>query len=181
MHDAPRSPPDATGAAQRAAAGWRDLGSPPSPATELLEHLAVATTDLDRLQRLLNDAAQALDTHFHAAATQMKLLRREVAARPDMNARALEVAMDHLSAAITTLQFQDVATQLLEQVGLRLRRCAGPLVGEAGAPAPTERVTTFLDTLPMVAEPGVHGDAGAAPPAPTPATAITAEPTHTPG
>lgn len=128
----------------------------PLEGSELAEHLLVAASDLDRLQRLLGDAGQALLTHFQAAATQMKLLRRELAARPDMNAQPLEVAMDHLSAAIATLQFQDVAGQLLEQAGDRLGRCAGRLRPAEPAPAADLGVSSgFLDTIPLVAEPGL--------------------------
>jgi hypothetical protein len=130
----------------------------PLESSELAEHLLVAASDLDRLQRLLGDAGQALLTHFQAAATQMKLLRRELAARPDMNAQPLEVAMDHLSAAIATLQFQDVAGQLLEQAGDRLGRCAGrlrPVAAEPEAEAAHGLSSGFLDTIPLVAEPGL--------------------------
>jgi hypothetical protein len=117
----------------------------PRATKELLEHLVVATHDLDRLQRVLAEAGQALVTHFHAAAAQMKLLRREVTARPDMNAKPLEVAMDHLAAAITTLQFQDLAAQLLEQAGARLRHCADQVV--TGAATAQQPATAFMDTL----------------------------------
>ena len=136
---------------RRAVADLGRSAAHPLEGSELAEHLLVAASDLDRLQRLLGDAGQALLTHFQAAATQMKLLRRELAARPDMNARPLEIAMDHLSAAIATLQFQDVAGQLLEQAGDRLGRCAGRL-----RPTPTEPEATahglssgFLDTIPV--------------------------------
>lgn len=146
----------------------RGVPQPLAPA-ELAEHLLVAANDLDRLQRLLADAGQALVTHFQAAATQMKLLRRELAARPDMNALPLEVAMDHLSAAIATLQFQDTAGQLLEQAGERLGRCAARLRPIEAEPE-TERLgvsSGFLDTIPLVAEPALMAPPAADPGPPT--------------
>lgn len=161
-----------------AAAGRATGGAPALPAPELLEHLVVATHDLDRLQQLLDDAGQALATHFQAAATQMKLLRRDVTARPDMNLQPLEVAMDHLSAAITSLAFRDLATQLLEQAGGRLRHCAVRLGGSqaSAASAAPEAQTEFLDTVRLAfeppsrrAEPPETTDSVASIPAPAPA------------
>lgn len=148
MDHAPPPPRARSRVPSPAVAGGRAGGCPPLPAPELIEHLVVATHDLDRLQHLLDDAGQALVTHFQAAATQMKLLRRAVTARPDMDARPLEVAMDHLSAAITSLQFRDLAAQLLEQAGARLRDCAMRLGGEDMPPPPCPaQQTAFEDTV----------------------------------
>ncbi len=120
-------------------------------ATELQDHLLIATNDLDRLQRLLTDASQALVTHFHAAAGQMKILLREASRRPDMDARALNVAMDHLAGAITSLQFQDMASQLLSHTGRRLRGCADRLAADTMELEDDE--DDFLDTVPMSPNP----------------------------
>jgi hypothetical protein len=121
---------------------------PPLAATELQDHLLVATNDLDRLQRLLNDAGDALVGHFHAAAGQLKLLLRAAAQRPDLDAAALNQAMDHLAGAITSLQFQDMASQLLEHTGRRLRNCADRLAADA-MELEGEEDEAFLDTVPM--------------------------------
>lgn len=172
--DQPSPPPRAASTAPRPGDGGRPL-----PAAELIEHLVVATHDLDRLQRLLDDAGQALSTHFQAAATQMKQLRRAVAARPDMDLRPLEVAMDHLSAAITSLQFRDLATQILEQAGGRLRDCAERAGGPGGpgdsrpdgTPATAASPeTAFQDTVRLGFEPAPP------PAAPAPAAGIAAGP-----
>src|SRR5262249_42032911 len=44
-------------------------------AAELQDHLMTVTNDLERLQRLLDDAGEALSTHFYSASNQaMSLL-----------------------------------------------------------------------------------------------------------
>lgn len=139
------SPPSTTGrAADR---------TPLLAATELQDHLLVATNDLDRLQRLLTDASEALIGHFHAAAGQMKILLREAAQRPDLDATALNVAMDHLAGAITSLQFQDMAFQLLTHTGRRLRGCADRLAADAMEFEGDNEEEAFLDTVPLTPNP----------------------------
>jgi hypothetical protein len=120
-------------------------------ATELQDHLLVATNDLDRLQRLLEDASQALVGHFHGAAGQMKAMLREAARRPEIDSAPLNAAMDHLAAAITSLQFQDMASQLLTHTHRRLRGCADRLAAEAMELDEDE--AAFLDTVPMQPNP----------------------------
>lgn len=60
-------------------------------AADLQDHLMVASNDLERLQRLLDDASTAL------------------------------------GSAITALQFQDLATQLIAHTNQRLRSCVDRL------------------------------------------------------
>ncbi len=119
-------------------------------ASDLQDHLLTATHDLDRLHRLLTDAGDALITHFHAAATQMKQLRRELTARPDIPIQPLDVAMNHLAAAITSLQFQDMAAQLLTHTGRRLRGCADRLAADA---MQADEDEAFMDTIPLAPNP----------------------------
>jgi hypothetical protein len=82
-------------------------------ATELQDHLLVANNDLERLQRLLDDASQALMHHFTYASEHMD------AALVHLEATQRRRAADHprgaqtLATAITALQFQDMATQLI--------------------------------------------------------------------
>ena len=121
-------------------------------ASEMQDHLLIAINDLDHLQRLLTDAGGALMTHFHAAATQLKGLRRELMARPDVNGRGLDVAMDHLAGAITSLQFQDMASQLLAHTGQRLRGCADRLAADA-MEMDDDEAPAFLDTIPLKPNP----------------------------
>jgi hypothetical protein len=120
-------------------------------ATDLQDHLLVATNDLDRLQRLLTEAGDALIGHFHAAADHLKLLRRDMGPRSDLQANHLDEAMNHMAAAITSLQFQDLASQLLTHTGRRLRGCADRLA--ADAMSADDDAEAFLDTLPLSPNP----------------------------
>jgi hypothetical protein len=120
-------------------------------ATDLQDHLLVAINDLDRLHRLLSEAGEALISHFHAAADHLKLLRREVGPRSELPVGHLDQAMNHMAAAITSLQFQDLASQLLTHTGRRLRGCADRLA--ADAMDADDECETFLDTLPLSPNP----------------------------
>jgi hypothetical protein len=101
-------------------------------ATELQDHLLIASNDLDRLQRLVNDASDTLLGHFNGAVGHldraMRLLARQ---QPDIDQRHLHQAMEHLAAAITGMQFQDMTSQLLIHTTLRIRGCADRLAGAA--------------------------------------------------
>lgn len=137
------------GAPNRLLPTVRPVSPAPSPllaATDLQDHLLVAANDLDRLQRLLADASTALVTHFHGAAGQMKLMLKDAARRQDIETTPLNEAMNHLAAAITSLQFQDMASQLLAHTHRRLRGCADRLAAEAMAADDDE---AFVDTVPM--------------------------------
>ncbi len=120
-------------------------------ATDLQDHLLVATNDLDRLQRLLGDASEALVAHFYGAAGQMKLLLRQAAAHPELDATSLNLAMNHLAGAITSLQFQDMASQLITHTGRRLRACADRLAAEAMEM--DDANAAFVDTVPLTPNP----------------------------
>src|SRR5579864_7581098 len=52
-------------------------GLPLVAAADLQDHLMVASHDLERLQRLLEDAGEALMGHFYGASNQMNVLRDE--------------------------------------------------------------------------------------------------------
>jgi hypothetical protein len=80
-------------------------------AADLQDHLMVASNDLERLQRLLDDASESLMGHF----TQ---------ARGHLDDGAVHHARQTLGGAITALQFQDMATQLIAHTTRRLRGCA---------------------------------------------------------
>ncbi len=102
---------------------------PPMLATDLQDHLMVANNDLERLQRLLTDACDTLMSHYHGADQSLK---RALAALPAQQPDATEVndtrmALKHLTSAITALQFQDLAFQLVEHTQRRLRNCADRL------------------------------------------------------
>jgi hypothetical protein len=106
-------------------------GPPPSgglplvAAADLQDHLMVATNDLDRLQRLLDDATQQLMGHFTCAS---RLLEAAGSAGP---AQDLGDARASLGGAITALQFQDMASQLIAHTTRRLRNCADRIAQQA--------------------------------------------------
>jgi hypothetical protein len=80
-------------------------------AADLQDHLMVAGNDLERLQRLLDDASQALMAHFTQATGHMEQ-------------GSFHEARQTIGGAITALQFQDMATQLISHMARRLRNCA---------------------------------------------------------
>lgn len=100
-------------------------------AAELQDHLLSAGNDLDRLQRLLSDASEALMTSFYGANHSLSGLLHQAAAMPHVDTHALHDAMQNLAAAVTALQFQDMASQLIHHTHHRLRSCADQLAREA--------------------------------------------------
>jgi len=100
-------------------------------AAEVQDDLLVAGNDLERLQRLLGDASASLIGHFCAAADQLRDMLACTAGHPDLNLPQLHRTMDHVAGAISALQFQDLASQLITHTGHRLRGCADRLAREA--------------------------------------------------
>ena len=112
---------------------------PPSPppvaalplaaAADLQDHLMSACNDLQRLNDLLANASDVLMTSFHGAREQL------AASRQDGNTAALmsliEPLQQKLSSAVTALQFQDLAAQLIQHTHQRLRGCADRLACDA--------------------------------------------------
>jgi len=94
-------------------------------AAELQDHLMTVTNDLERLQRLLDDAGEALSTHFYSASSHVNGLLRQDQASAE--APVLNKVMEDIAGAITALQFQDMATQLIAHTSQRLRNCADQL------------------------------------------------------
>ena len=83
-------------------------------AADLQDTLMVASNDLERLQRLLDDASQSLMGHFTQATGHLET-------------GALREARQNIGGAITALQFQDMASQLITHTSRRLRNCADRL------------------------------------------------------
>ena len=109
-------------------------------AADLQDHLMVASNDLERLQRLLSDACESLMVHFYGADTELRSLAESPALRtllddgaaaPGLGTPTLHKAMAHMSGAITAMQFQDMASQLVAHTSRRLRSCADRLASEA--------------------------------------------------
>ena len=96
-------------------------------AADLQDHLMTASNDLDRLQTLLADACDTLQAGFFGASQHLHELR--ATALPD--SRPVERAVAHLGAAVTALQFQDMASQLIHHTMGRLRNCADRLARDA--------------------------------------------------
>jgi len=106
-------------------------GLPLLAAADLQDHLMVASHDLERLQRLLDDASETLSGHFYGASSQMHDLMRIVAALPGADQEAIQGAMQNLAGAITALQFHDMAIQLIAHTQKRLRSCADRIARDA--------------------------------------------------
>ena len=101
-------------------------------AAELQDHLMTVTNDLERLQRLLDDAGEALSAHFYSASSHISSLIKAKANEPGggpENAKLQQVMAD-IAGAITALQFQDMATQLIAHTSQRLRNCADQLAAD---------------------------------------------------
>ncbi|RZJ09972.1 MAG: hypothetical protein EOP39_09995 [Rubrivivax sp.] len=94
-------------------------------AAELQDHLMTVTNDLERLQRLLDDAGEALSTHFYSASNQAMSLLSDSDGSPA--SEGLKQIMQDIAGAITALQFQDMATQLIAHTSQRLRNCSDQL------------------------------------------------------
>jgi hypothetical protein len=120
-------------------------------AADLQDHLLVATNDLDRLQRLLDDACASLMLHFSGARENIAPLAAGEgspdaaasapqaahaafaahAAHADYTATAAKAALVDLGQAITALQFGDLAAQLVDHTARRLRNCADRLAQDS--------------------------------------------------
>ena len=92
-------------------------------AVELQDQLLEAATDLDRLGGLLEDAAAQLMARFAGANSELAVLGQGPAVQERLR---LEI-----SGAMTALQFQDMASQLINHTNTRLRSCADRLAAEA--------------------------------------------------
>jgi hypothetical protein len=102
-------------------------------AADLQDNLMTATHDLDRLQTLLSHACDELLLGFQGATERMRLATEAAANDADGGAPIAEVlggVMQQLGGAITALQFQDMASQLIAHTHQRLRNCADRLARE---------------------------------------------------
>lgn len=96
-------------------------------AAELQDHLMTATNDLERLQRLIDDAYVVLMEGFQGAASQLGgAIDAGVGDTP-----SLQNTLQTLYKAVTALQFQDMATQLIVHTNKRLRNCADQIARDA--------------------------------------------------
>jgi hypothetical protein len=96
-------------------------------AAELQDHLMTATNDLERLQRLLDDACEVLMAGFHGTAGQLG----EVIDQGHEITPHLQAVRQTLYKTVTALQFQDMASQLITHTNKRLRNCADQIARDA--------------------------------------------------
>ncbi len=101
-------------------------GLPLLAAADLQDNLMTASNDLDRLQRLLTDASDSLLAHFHGVNGELSALMQ-----PGQPSAPLQAALQHMAGAITAMQFQDMASQLIHHTNTRLRSCADRIALEA--------------------------------------------------
>jgi hypothetical protein len=90
-------------------------------AAELQDHLMTASNDLDRLQTLLADACDTLMARFCNVSSEVRTL---IEAGGDGAEDAGQAVISQLGGAVTALQFQDMASQLIIHTHKRLRTCA---------------------------------------------------------
>ena len=93
-------------------------------AADLQDHLMTATNDLERLQSLLADACDALSKSFYGASEQIRVLMDAPDATDGGTPDLFQGLMQQLGGAVTALQFQDMASQLIHHTNRRLRSCA---------------------------------------------------------
>ncbi len=92
---------------------------------DMQDHLMVACNDLERLQRLLAGACETLMSSFDGANRVLTTL-----GQGSELAEATETLATHLKQAVTALQFQDMASQLVNHTTQRLRNCADRLAAD---------------------------------------------------
>jgi hypothetical protein len=93
-------------------------------AVDLQDHLMTATNDLERLQNLLAEACETLSKSFHGASEQIRALMDAPDTTDGTGPDIFQGLMQHLGGAVTALQFEDMASQLIHHTNRRLRCCA---------------------------------------------------------
>ena len=92
-------------------------------AADLQDNLMTASHDLDRLQTLLAHACEELMLSFHGVSERIRAI--------DPSGDTFDAVLERLGGAITALQFQDMASQLIAHTHRRLRNCADRIAREA--------------------------------------------------
>lgn len=110
-------------------------------AAELQDSLLVVMHDLHRLEGLLNHATDNLLERFGEA--NAALSESVISGRPELLA-----ARDALRSAVTELQFQDMASQLIWHTTKVLQGCAFRLASEAMGQEEGEEAAPFAEMEP---------------------------------
>lgn len=110
-------------------------------AAELQDSLLVVMHDLHRLEGLLSHATDNLLERFSEA--NSALTDACIAQSPD-----LQAARDALRSAVTELQFQDMASQLIWHTTKVLQGCAFRLASEAMGQEEGEEAAPFAEMAP---------------------------------
>jgi hypothetical protein len=135
-------------------ADFSDLTGPaPAAPPELYAlrgHLQAVSDDLERLTALLGEAATQLLTSFSAAHARLD-------SKPDYPFSGHELARSlraDLDGAMTALQFQDLASQLVDHSVQRIRAVADYL---DGSPTESDRALVGAMALARNSPVGTHG------------------------
>ena len=124
-------------------------------AADLQDDLLAVTNDLERLQTLLDHSHEAMQAGFFG----LLGLLRDPADAARTTPQRMDEAQQHMAGAVKALQFQDMATQLIDHTSRRLRHCAdrlaeatfgsdadGPAVVEAAPLRPNPVTQSEMDT-----------------------------------
>lgn len=139
-------------------------------AADLQDHLLTASNDLDRLQTLLSDACDDLMRSFSGVSDQLRALMTSdgdplssasgtsasgtsasATSAANIPAETIQALLQQLGAAVTALQFQDMASQLIAHTHTRLRNCSDKLARETFEPDDDE--PDGADDAPMRSNP----------------------------
>jgi hypothetical protein len=117
------------------------VNMPVMVAAELQDSLMVVMHDLHRLEGLLNHAAGNLLERFSSATTVLS------GANPQ-DPEALAAVRSALQSAVTELQFQDMASQLIWHTTKILQGCAFRLASETMGHEEDEEAAPFAEMVP---------------------------------
>lgn len=116
-------------------------------AADLQDQLMMVTNDLERLQRLLDDASETLSVHFYGATHHINQVLRLEAVKVLPDGGGMHAAMQDMASAITALQFHDMATQLISHTHRRLRACVDRIAQDAMGDDPDG--PAVIETMPL--------------------------------
>ena len=109
-------------------------------AAEIQDSLMVVMHDLQRLEGLIGHAASNLLDRFSVASAMIGQIQQD-----DENGKALRTTLE---SAVTELQFQDMATQLIWHTSKVLQGCAFRLAAETMSDEEGEAAAPFAEMVP---------------------------------